>query len=404
MTVRLVFLLAFLHIWGYASSIVLASSPASPLPVKQSPSSLQKPVDDLLSRMSLEEKLGQLFIVAADGDIENHIRTYHLGGVVLFARHAATLDQTLQLTEKIYQSSNLIAPFIAVDQEGGRVSRLAFATPVPDARRLGSLPQSSLAQIGHIVGLELAALGFNLNFAPVLDVDTCAENPVIGNRAFSDDPYLVAQLGSAYIDGLHSARILAATKHFPGHGDTSLDSHLVLPTVSQSAETLQSRELLPFRAAIRSGVDLIMSAHVYYPSLEPKLNLPASLSKSILTDLLRHEMDYPGIIITDAMNMKAITNLADTGQAAKAAFIAGADIILMPPDLPTAYHALFSAVKTGEIPLSRVDASVRRILSAKFRFPVNSARSFEEKRKHALHIVGSSSHRLLMEKILNGKE
>lgn len=358
-------------------------------------------IEPFLSSMSLEEKIGQLFMIAADGDLENLVRVYHVGGIVLFSRHTETLSQTMQLIERVRLASP-IPPLVAVDQEGGRISRLPFATPVPDARRLGVLSDSSLQNIGMLVGRELHALGFNMNFAPVLDVDTCVENPVIGNRSFSQDPYIVARLGSAYIRGLHFAGVAATAKHFPGHGDTSTDSHFALPVVNQTEERLQSLELLPFRAAIRSNVDAIMMAHVAYPSLDPKPNWPASLSYTIITATLRNELDYKGIIITDAMNMKAITNFNNPVQSAKTSFQAGVDIVLMPEDLPAVYQALLLSVRNGEIPVKRVNDSVRRVLSLKLRLTDGPAIPFGKRLAHAQKTVGSPAHRLLLEQIVSG--
>jgi len=392
----------FLFLFTFIATILhspIAFSAVTPTPLTSVQKPLENRVDNIISRMTLEEKIGQLFIVAADGNLESIIRTYHPGGFILFSRHTSTILQTMQLTDELRQSAQ-IPVFIAIDQEGGRVSRLPFAVTVPDARRLGTLPEAALQNIGSLVGQELHALGFNINFAPVLDVDTRAENPVIGNRSFSQDPYTVARLGSAYIRGLRLAGIAAAAKHFPGHGDTSSDSHLVLPVVEQSEDRLQTVELLPFRAALRAGVDLIMMAHVSYPSLDPTPNWPASLSHPIVTDLLRNELEYSGIIITDAMNMKAITGLKDPGQTAKVAFNAGVDIILMPEDLPTAYLSILSAVQSGEIPLSRLNASLGRILALKLRLPQDQTQSFSARLKYALDTVGSNEHRLKLQQCL----
>ncbi len=358
-------------------------------------------VEILLSGMSLEEKIGQLFIISADGDLENQIRRHHIGGVVLFSRHTSTLPQTMRFIEQIRKSAPL-PPFIAIDQEGGRISRLSFATSIPNSRSLGTLSGAALQNIGKLVGRELRALGFNLNFAPVLDVDTCTDNPVIGDRSFNSNPYEVARLGSSYIRGLHNSGILAAAKHFPGHGDTRKDSHYELPVVNQSQERIDSVEVLPFRAAILSGVEMIMTAHVHYPALDATPNWPATLSKPILTGLLRQELGFRGIIITDAMNMKAITGLGESGQTAKSALLAGVDIILMPDHMPSAYNALLSAVKDGEIPVARVDESVRRILALKLRLPKEAAHSFDEKLKYAVGIVGSPAHRRWIEQAMNG--
>ena len=394
----LVLLMALFLYFGFNSAV--SSATATPLPPKgKVQNSLQKTIEAQISSMSLEEKIGQLFIIAADGDLVEQIHNYHVGGVVLFSRHAKTLPATMQLIEKIRRASP-IAPFIAVDQEGGRVSRLSYTTQIPSARNLEVLSEQSMQNIGKILGSELHALGFNLNFAPVMDVDTCAENPVIGDRAYSANPYTVAKLGSSFIKGLHSSGILSAAKHFPGHGDTRSDSHFVMPVVNLSQERLDTIELLPFRAAQRSGIDMIMVAHVHYPALDPTPDIPASLSKPILTGLLRQEMNFNGIIITDAMNMRAITDHNNSGDAAKAAFNAGVDILLMPDHLPTAYHALLASVQRGEIPLSRVDESVRRILSLKFRFSENRTQTFDEKLKHAVTTVGSSAHQLVIDQIL----
>ena len=397
MMIRSLLLLFILSLFGSFAS-ASAATPTVPK-ADETQFALEKKVAAQLAGMSLEEKVGQLFIIAADENFENLIRTYHVGGVILFSRHTRSLSDTMQLIEQVRQAAPL-SPFIAVDQEGGRVSRLSFATTIPTARSVGNHSAGALQQMGMLVGRELQALGFNLNFAPVLDVDTCKENPVIGNRSFGDDPYVVAQLGSAYIRGLHNSGILSAAKHFPGHGDTSSDSHFVLPIVNQSRDRLETVEMLPFRVALRSDVDMIMAAHVHYPALDPTPNLPASLSQSILTGILRQEMGFRGIIITDAMNMRAITNLMDSGQAAQSAFQAGADIILMPQDLPVAYHALLSSVKTGEISITRVDESVRRILSLKLRFPEGRTLPFDARLKHASDIVGSPAHKLELEQLL----
>jgi len=395
---RSLVLLMALFLYFVFNSAVASASATTLSPTVKVQNFHQKTIEAQVSRMSLEEKIGQLFIIAADGDLDKQIRTYHVGGVVLFSRHAKTLPDTMQLIEKIRRASP-IAPFIAVDQEGGRVSRLSYTTQIPSARNLEVLSDKSMQNIGKILGSELHSLGFNLNFAPVMDVDTCAENPVIGDRAFSADPYIVAKLGSAFIKGLHSSGMLSAAKHFPGHGDTRSDSHFVMPIVHQSQERLDTIELLPFRAAQRSGIDMIMVAHVHYPALDPTPNMPASLSKPILTGLLRQEMNFNGIIITDAMNMKAITDHNNPGDAAKTAFNAGVDILLMPDHLPTAYHALLTSVQSGEIPLSRVDESVRRILSLKFRFSEDRMQTFDEKLKHAVTTVGSSAHQLMIDQI-----
>lgn len=355
-----------------------------------------------LNNMTLTEKIGQLFIVAPDMAVDELFRSYPIGGVVLFDRHAPDLRQTMELIEAVRLASGAIPPFVAVDQEGGRVARLKFATQVPPARTLASLDSPTLRKIGGLVGEELAALGFNVNFAPVMDVNTDPANPVIGDRAFGDDPASVATKGTAYIAGLRDAGIAGTAKHFPGHGDTRSDSHYQLPVVSQPKERLQTTELAPFRAAIAAGVDLIMTAHVYYPALEPETGQPATLSHAILTGLLRETEGYDRVIITDAMNMKAVTDYLPAGPAAVTAFQAGADIILMPDDLKAAYGALLEAVQRGDIPVSRLNESVTRILTLKCKLMENKNREepFPSRLSYAESLVGSRAHAAKLQTLL----
>ena len=362
--------------------------------------SLMDRVESHLARLTLEEKIGQLFIIAPDSDWEYQLRTFHPGGVVLFSRHTPTLASTMQILERVRLLSPL-PPLLAVDQEGGRVSRLPFATPIPPARKLSALSGPAAKNLGMLVGRELRALGFNLNFAPVLDVDTRTDNPVIGDRSYSADPYEVARLGRAYIQGLHDSGIATSAKHFPGHGDTNADSHLVLPCVELSRERLETIELLPFRAAILAKTDSIMVAHVSYPAWESRTNWPASLSRPIVTEILRNELGYTGLIITDAMNMKAISSSFSPGVAAKTAFLAGVDIILMPEDFPAAYAAILQAVRSGEIPGSRLNESVRRILTLKLQLPDDRSIPYPNRLRKAENLVGSAAHRQWLSQILN---
>ena len=349
-----------------------------------------------LNQLSLVEKIGQLFIIAPDGSYAEPTGSATLcppGGYILFSRHVPTLPATVQLIDKL-RASATIAPFIAVDQEGGRVARLSFTTPLPAARALEALPNENLARIGRLLGQELYQLGFNIDFAPVLDVATRADNPVIGDRAISDDPYVVAKLAPAFIHGLQSAGIAATGKHFPGHGDTRSDSHLILPVVDHSLERINSVELLPFLAAIQANVALIMIGHLHYPALDPTPGLPASLSYPIISDLLRKQLGYDGVIITDAMNMRAVTDGFESGPAAVLALKAGIDIILMPQNYPAAYQAVLSAVERGEISMSRLDESVLRILRLKQHLAAyKPSPLFPVDRVDAINNIGSPAQR-----------
>jgi len=364
--------------------------------------SRERRISAVLSRMSPEEKIGQLFMVAPDGDVDQLISNYKVGGIILFSRHIQNLQQSMNLIEQARVSSGTIPPLVAVDQEGGRVARISFATPVPTARELARLDAESIRRIGLMMGEELAAIGFNVNFAPVLDVNTDPANPVIGDRSFGSDPAKVSQLGLAYISGLQAAGVAACAKHFPGHGDTHKDSHHMLPVVTRNSDLLDSVELLPFREAVRSGVDMVMIAHVNYPALDPTPNLPATLSQPIVTNLLRDRLGYGGVIITDAMNMKAVTNQLSAGPAALAAFQAGVDIILMPDSLDEAYSAVLTAVQNGKVTQTRLDESVRRILDLKFALAENLSTDepLGARLQKASAIVGSPRHRALINGLL----
>ena len=357
-----------------------------------------------LRQLNLAEKVSQLFIIAPDGVLgESSGSSHPPGGYILFARHVPTLPVTIDLIEKL-RASATIPPFIAVDQEGGRVARLSFTTPMPAARSLETLPPDTLYRLGRLLGRELYTLGFTVDFAPVLDVATRVDNPVIGNRAFSHDPYEVARLAPAFIQGLQSNGIAATGKHFPGHGDTRVDSHLVLPVVDHPIDRIDSVELVPFRAAILANVSMIMIGHLHYPSLDPTPGLPATLSQPIIDNLLRKQLAYNGVIITDAMNMRAITDGFDSGPAAVLAVKAGVDIILMPQNYPTAYQAVLSAVENGEIPLSRLDESVLRILCLKQRLATyKPSPLFPPDRLAAISSIGSFAHRNWMSVLLQNR-
>ncbi len=377
------------------SSTAIAARSLSPVIGEPKPLVTEQAMAQL-NQLSLAAKIGQLFIIAPDGNYAEPTgpaTLYPPGGYILFSRHVPTLPATVQIIDKL-RASATIAPFIAVDQEGGRVARLSFTTPLPAARALEMLPGENLARIGRLLGQELYQLGFNVDFAPVLDVATRADNPVIGDRAISADPYVVAKLAPAFIHGLQSAGVAATGKHFPGHGDTRSDSHLTLPVVDHSSDRIDTVELLPFRAAIQAKVAMIMIGHLHYPALDPTPGLPATLSYPVISALLRKELGYEGVIITDAMNMRAITDGFESGPAAVLALKAGVDIILMPQNYPAAYNAVLSAVESGEIPLSRLDESVLRVLRLKHRLTAYKPNPiFPIDRLDAIDNIGSPAHR-----------
>ncbi len=334
-------------------------------------------IDTMIAEMTIEEKVGQLIMVGFDGTqaneaIETYIRERFVGGVVLFSRNIETPQQTAELTNQLQQlagtTAHQIPLFIGIDQEGGWVIRLREgATVLPGNMALGATDSTELAErAGEITAVELAAVGVNLNFAPVMDVNNNPQNPVIDRRSFGESPELVSRLGVAYIHGLQRNGVLGTAKHFPGHGDTTVDSHFDLPTVNHDRERIHALELQPFRAAIDADVAAIMTAHIVYPAFDA--DRPATLSPSILTDLLRKELGFDGLLITDDMEMEAIDDHYRSGEAAVMAVEAGADIVMVlwtSAKQIEVFDALLSAVKSGRISQARLDQSVRRILKNK---------------------------------------
>lgn len=334
-----------------------------------------------MASMSLREKVGQMVMTGIEGfepgiDARTLIGEHKVGGVILFSRNIQSATQTAGLINRLQAMAvdqGGVPLLVAVDQEGGTVMRVPDATLVPGNMALGAARDAGLAyRVGLRIGEELRAMGFNVNFAPVLDVNNNPQNPVIGVRSFGEEPELVTELGLAMIRGLQDAGVLATAKHFPGHGDTAVDSHIDLPAVPHDRARLDQVELAPFRAAIENGVAGIMSAHVTFPAIDPTPGLPATLSKPVLTGLLREELGFEGLIFTDAMEMGAITSRYGIGRAAVMAVLAGADVVLVgwPSDWRMALEvvtALQEAAESGVIPEERIDASVARILAAKKR-------------------------------------
>lgn len=322
--------------------------------------------------MSLRKKVGQLMMIGFDGlkidpDTEALLRDCHIGGVILFARNVESLDQIRRLTTKI----RCIAKepiLIAADQEGGVVIRFLEATVFPGNMALGAIGDPKTAErVGSAIGEELSYLGINLNLAPVLDINNNPQNPGIGVRSFGDRPELVAKLGRAFIEG-HQKWTWACAKHFPGKGDITLDSHLELPCVAHDKEHLFETELVPFREAIKAEVGAVMTAHVTFPTIDPTEGLPATLSKPVLTDLLKEELGFRGMVITDDLEMGAITKHFGVGEAAVRAVLAGADLILVchtKKAQKEAYEALLGACESGRIPEERLEDALSRIARLK---------------------------------------
>lgn len=335
-------------------------------------------IDELIENMTLKEKVGQLFQIGFSGtevteNLKDMIENYHVGGIIYFSRNIKSPEQTARLSNEIQELAVESKPglplIISADQEGGTVTRLNGGTHFPGNMVLGAAGDSSLAEkAGKAVALELKNVGINMNLAPVLDVNNNPDNPVIGVRSFGEDPELVARLGSSYSRGLQGEGVISCGKHFPGHGDTDADSHLNLPVIDHNRDRLDEIELLPFCKAIDEGIDSIMTAHISFPTIEPEANLPATLSRNVLTGLLREELGYEGLIITDCMEMNAIADTYGTVEGAVRTVLAGSDTVLISHSYEKqkkAIEMMLLAVKSGRISEKRIDGSVKRILQLK---------------------------------------
>lgn len=338
---------------------------------------------DLIKNMSLEEKVGNLFMFGFNHtdnstrvteELRVLIEQYHVGGVIYFSRNLKNAKQVAELSTEIQSLSrrgnHKLPVIIATDQEGGNVVRLRDGTIFPGNMGLGAIGSKEIAyRVGQVIGRELISVGINMNLAPVLDVNTNPVNPVIGIRSFGGDPELVSSLGGAYINGLHSENVLAVAKHFPGHGDTSLDSHLDLPMVNMDIDELVKIHIKPFIDAINVfDVDAIMTAHVVYPAFD-KEN-PATLSNIILTDFLRKKLGFKGVIMTDDMEMKAISNKYSPGDASIRALKAGVDIVLFSHTYSKqieAYNSVLKAVENEYITTNELDEKLMRIFQLKLK-------------------------------------
>ena len=368
----------------------------------------------IIKNMTLEQKVGQLMIgffegATLDARLTAQLKSIHPGGVILYSVSGNVQDphQVSALTGSLQnemRKNGDLPLFVSIDQEGGRVTRLTKGVTVfPGNMALGATGSRYLAgETAAAMAHELRLLGINMNFAPVMDVNSNPANPVIGIRSFSSDPELAASLGTAMLEPYRREQVICVAKHFPGHGDTSVDSHLGLPIVWYEKSRLHEVELKPFYEN-RSSADMVMVAHVAFPALDEvkavsqkdgqPVFLPATLSHKIITELLRQELGYDGVVITDALEMKAITEHFGPEEAVVRALQAGTDILLMPSDLHKAYEGVLEAVKTGAISEERIEQSVKRILRVKSRC-VNQGNYSEAARlSKAQTVVGSREHK-----------
>ncbi len=399
---------------------------------KNTEASIDERVDRMIAGMTTEQKLAQMMIVslrsggknttAVSKAYEKILKKYDFGGFILFAGSIADTEQTVTLIRKCQsaamKSKNGIPMFVCVDQEGGLVNRVSFGTTSSGNMGLAATSDVSLTEeSADMLGEEIAALGFNMDFAPVSDVNNNPNNPIIGTRSFSDDPEMVSEHVTAFIRGLSKNNISAALKHFPGHGNVDTDSHTGLPLSELTLKQLKACELIPFQAGIDAGADMIMTAHIQFPNIEKntyvskadrkKVYLPATLSRTLMTDVLRKDMGYNGVIVTDAMDMSAITAHFDAIDAAVLAINADVDILLCSidiykdneintlPEVDAYMQKLLARVKAGDIKEEELDNSVARILKLKIKNGIMDNTLSVSKKKQiarAKAVVGSAEH------------
>ena len=404
-------------------------------------------VDEILAGMTIDQKIGQMIMpdfrmwqaegessqsdmTVLNDEVAEIIDQYDFGGVILFAENVKETEQTLKLTTDMQNAAITneagngdIPLLITIDQEGGIVYRLGSGTALPGNMAIGATNSEEDARLaGEIIGRELSALGINVNFAPVFDTNNNPNNPVIGLRSISSDPQRVARLGVPMMQGMQEYNIATAAKHFPGHGDTATDSHTGLPMVNKSYEELKELELVPFQAAVDNGVDMLMTAHIQYPQVETdtvtskadgsEIYVPATLSDDIITGIVREDMGFDGVVVTDAMNMDAISTNFGESEAVIMAIQADVDICLMPTILRSKADMakmdqiiadVKAALEDGTITEDMLNDSVKRILTLKEKRGIldyaSDTRTWEEKLANANEQVGSDLNRDLEREI-----
>lgn len=406
-------------------------------------------IDKAIAGMTMDEKISQMIIPAirtwndenvtdlsAVPELKEALKKHQYGGIILFgsnitgAEQATRLIYDLQTNNMEIEGATTHIPYLMpVDQEGGLVIRLNTGTRMNGNMAIGATKDAAAnaETTGIIIGEELSAIGFNTDFAPDIDVNNNPGNPVIGTRSFSDDPQMVSKLGTAYSKGLSQNGIIATYKHYPGHGDTETDSHIGTPSVEKTYEELQKNELVPFKSAVENGADLIMTAHITYPLIDEERTFgdgvtkgyfPATMSHKMITDILRNDLGYSGVVVTDALEMDAIRTAGlvsgneDSSEygvgIAREVINAGADILLLPMDLKNPQAATYydeyiagisAGVESGEISIARIDESVKRILMLKAKYGIydpaglqTEAATIDEKVANCKEIVGSAQH------------
>ena len=403
----------------FAFSVFLAAQPRETLD-----RDARRWVSSTLEKMTLDDKIGQMVVssfestfVGSDTDeydrLARLVSADHLGGMHLFGGSepipqvllnptygSVILGQPLAAASLLnrLQAISRVPLLNTADFEAGVGFRISGATAFPRAMAFGAAGDEKLAfEAGRVTGVEARAIGVHVNFAPVVDVNNNPRNPVINTRSFGEDPERVARLAAAYVRGLQAGGVLATLKHFPGHGDTDMDSHLGLPVIQKPLAELEKMELRPFRALIAAGSDAVMSAHIEVPPLDPAPQTPGTLSRPIVTDLLRGQLGFKGLIYTDSMSMAGVTALYSPAEAAARAVKAGTDLVLHPPDDEEAIAGIKAAVEKGEVPIAQIDASVTRILEAKARLGLHKTKAVSL--ESVATIIGARAHRAVAQEV-----
>ena len=347
-----------------------------PLLVENDQLNQKKWVDSIYNSMTLKEKVGQLFMVdvfssdpkSKNDKIDSLIKNQHIGGII-FSKGGPKRQAKLN---NHYQKISKTPLIMAMDAEWGLAMRLDSTFAYPWNMTLGAITNNEIIyKIGKQIGEHTKRIGMHINFSPVVDINTNPNNPIIGNRSFGEDRDNVTEKALSYMRGIQSVGILANAKHFPGHGDTEKDSHKTLPTISFSKKRLDSIELYPYKRLIEAGLSSVMIAHLNVPSLEPRANFPSSLSKNIVTNLLQKDLEFNGLVFTDALNMKGASNFKKPGEIDLAAFLAGNDVLLISESIPKAQQLIMNAFNDGRIVEARLERSVKKILYAKYKVGLN---------------------------------
>ena len=354
------------------SSVAVLAQQFNPLLVQNDRENQRVWVDSVYSNMSLQEKVGQLFMVdiySSDpkekkDKVKDLIQNQYIGGII-FSKGGP--KQQVQLNNE-FQALSRTPLIMAMDAEWGLAMRLDSTFAYPWNMTLGAISDNKIIQkIGKRIGEHTKRIGMHINFAPVVDININPANPIIGNRSFGEDKYNVTEKSVAFMKGMQEAGIISNAKHFPGHGDTDADSHLSLPTINFTRERIDSIELFPYRRLIKEGLGSVMVAHLNIPALDARPNFPSSLSNKVVTDLLQGELGFNGLIFTDALSMKGVANYNEPGAIDLAAFIAGNDVLLISEDIPKAHGAIIKAYNEGIITEERLMRSVKKILFAKYK-------------------------------------